>query len=222
MSAERVWAGPARLRPRFRGGKLEAMSEPMKMRRDFRGQDWFAATLLVQFAVGCGLVILEATLDRAYPPVSSSVAAFFSQGIWEAAGGGALVAVFVAVLIPIDLAAQRSRGIGRPDLAYFPRPAGFRRALSVMPARLAGIVGFLLLTGWWVHTQLQREVVYTFAGGMVHGPPRILIGGLMVWGLLWVVDCLTRPEGGTIVAASIFLFFAAFCAYAVDGNVLRE
>jgi hypothetical protein len=80
----------------------------------------------------------------------------------------------------------------------------------------------LLLTGWWVHTQLQLELIYTFAGGMVHGPPRVLVGGLMLWGLLWLVDCLARPEGGTILAAIIFLCVAGFCAWCVDGQIVRE
>jgi hypothetical protein len=168
-------------------------------------------TPLLYFALGFGLAVLGGAIDQPHPLYVQGN--WFTHRIGRSVEGGAWLAVVMAVLVGLDLIAQRARGVAREDVAYYPRLGGLRRCLSAMPARIVLVAGLLALAGWFVHTELELRVVEMFAGGMVWPPERVVAAGLVVWGLLWLADCLARPDGGTIVAATGFLLLALICMF---------
>jgi hypothetical protein len=176
--------------------------------------------MLLYFAVGFGLCLFGGFVDQPHPSYADG-STWLSHRIPLAIGIGATVAVGVVILIVIDQLARATPNVGLDELAYYPRPAGLKRCLSAMPARLVLVAGFLALGGWFVHTELVLSVVNMSAGGLVWPPERVLAAGLVAWGLLWLADCLGRPGRATIVAAGGFLLLAVLClpdAY----RILRE
>jgi hypothetical protein len=174
-----------------------------------------ARTSLIHFALGFALFILEGMIDR--PSAMYGWRNWLTAVIPAASGFGAFIGVLAAILVPFDIAAQVRRKVVRLDLAYYPRPAGLRRCLAELPARMFLTVGLLLLAGWLVHTQLDLMLRHALP------PPRILAAGLVAWGILWLADCLARPKGGTFVAGTWFLVLALFIAWTIGSmDTVRE
>src|SRR4051812_3180688 len=89
--------------------------------------------MLLHFALGFGLVMLEGLVDQPHPLYADG-GTWLAPCVFVAVAGGATAAVGVAALIVLDQAVRPTRHAGPDELAYYPRPAGLRRCLSVMPA----------------------------------------------------------------------------------------
>jgi hypothetical protein len=209
-----------------------------------RCADLMARTAVVYLALGFALPTLEAAIDGpsasridasrlataartvvpAYPVwrvVSELDADQLTAAVFGYAGFGAFLGLVVSILIPFDLAHQRGRGLAPFDVTYYPTLRGLRQCLTVVPARMVLIVGLLLLAGWLAHTQL--DLIRNSFWGNPHGPPRIIAAGLVAWGIVWLADCITRPKGGTYIAAMWFLLVALFILYTVEQiGIVRE
>ncbi len=82
--------------------------------------------------------------------------------------------------------------------------------------------GSLLLIVYYVRTMIDIWNAERVAG-LVWPPERVWFTCQISWGLLWVADCLTRKNYGTLVAAGGFLgaTFLILHAVATTGP-LRE
>ena len=186
---------------------------------------WFGAVVLMPtlyFALGFGFHVLGGAIDQPHPLYVDG-GDWFTKRFDRSIQTGVLLAILIGVLIPIDLIAQHlRRGASPKDLAYFPRPGGIVRCLWVMRARLTLVAGFLLLVGYFVGTELELQLHKMGAGGLVWPPERVLFTCLVAWGLLWIADCLARPDNGTVVAAMGFLLMSLLCSPGYYGAILRE
>src|SRR5262245_24450254 len=95
---------------------------------------WVAAlvqTPPLYFALGFGLHALGDAIDQPHPTFHFGPSSFIHR-LDQSGVRGAWLAVVMPVLVGLDLIAQKARGVPREDVAYYPRPGGLRRCLSVM------------------------------------------------------------------------------------------
>ena len=146
--------------------------------------------------------------------------------ITECARWGTRFAYTMSIVVAIDVLIQYLLGFRRLqdlDTAYYPRMASLRTSLSrVAPRRIliAGLLGVLLYYATTVTRRpplgsdlaLQWSPTLLFWWPLEHYclPPReqIFLCCALVWGILWLVDCVCRPRRGTIYAAIGFILAA--------------
>ena len=88
--------------------------------------------------------------------------------------------------------------------------------------RLILIIGGALIVGYYgmtvveVWSSCQRPSV-------AYGPPkRVFVVCNLLWGLLWLADCASRPRCGTITAAVGYVCLALLILLPLGFGVLRE
>jgi hypothetical protein len=121
------------------------------------------------------------------------------------------------IVVAIDAAVQRSRP---RDRSYCPRLPSLWRGLSSLPVRLILVIGTLLVVGWYADSVIAVWSARQSPGGWVWPPKRVFAACQILWGLLWLADCASRPNRGTIAAAIGYLCMTLLSLS--DGSVLRE
>jgi hypothetical protein len=99
------------------------------------------------------------------------------------------------------------------DRRYF---ASFSTLFKASSSKLAGIVflaGFLLII-WFYGSEIIRLANREVRSPIFFPSRRVFFTCLLLWDLLWLTDCCSRPDRGTIIAAIIFLIIV-ICAMPV-------
>ena len=114
----------------------------------------------------------------------------------------ATVVVGMLIVIAFDAALQRNRP---RDGAYYPRLANVWRNLGLFHVRLILIIGGLLVVGYYATTVVEVWSAQQRPVGWVWPPKRVFAACQILWGLLWLADCASRPNRGTMAAAIGYL-----------------
>lgn len=133
--------------------------------------------------------------------------------------GGQLILPIMAgmfVLVAIDAALQRNRP---RDGAYYPRLRRVWHGLGSLRVRWILIIGGLLVVGSYTDSVISIWSAHHSPGGWVWPPKRVFAACHFLWGLIWVADCASRPNRGTMVAAIGYLCMTLLLP---SGGVMRE
>jgi len=115
-----------------------------------------------------------------------------------------MVALASPVLVFIDTCFQTKLPT---DRAYYPRIQNASNVLSSFRSRWVMVIGVAILFGCYATTVVRVIIAEELQGRMVWPPLRIFVTCHLLWGVLWVVDCSSREDRGTIVAAVGYLLF---------------
>lgn len=117
------------------------------------------------------------------------------------------VAAGMLIVVVIDSLIQKSRP---RDCAYYPRLANIWCGLGLLHVRLILIIGGLLIFGYYATTVVEVWSARQHAGGWVWPPKRVFESCHLLWGLLWLADCASRPNRSTMAAAIGYILVIAF------------
>lgn len=118
----------------------------------------------------------------------------------------ALPLTAVVTLLPVVIHME-SRTSHPRDRAYYPRLANVWRGLGLLRVRLILIVGSVLVLGYYAGTIMEVQSAQRVCG-IVWPPPRVWISCHLLWGLLWLADCTSRPNRGMVKVAVGYLCIA--------------
>lgn len=129
----------------------------------------------------------------------------------------------IAAVVPIDLLVQRERrGATSPDFCFHPTVRGLRRAISSPLPGLVLLSSFVLLAAYYVHIEVTMWRINQRPHGLIWPPHWLFVISVLLWGMLWVADCIRRPAGGTIIGAIVFTGWAAVCSVPIAFGCLVE
>jgi hypothetical protein len=156
------------------------------------------------------------TIDQPHPVYLDG-----STWLGRAVANGLQLTPFVVIatfiIMVIDCAMQRSRP---RDGAYYPRLANIGRGLGSVRVRLILTIGLLLVVGCYAPSVIEVWRANHSPGGWVWPPKRVYVASHFLWSLLWLADCQSRPNRGTMAAAIGYLAMT-FLLLPADG-VVRE
>ncbi len=148
---------------------------------------------------------------------------YFNGGNWLTKGvaDGVPFALFAAIGMLIVVAIDGAIQTSRPrDSAYYPRLANVRHGLSSLHVRLLLIVGGSLILVAYGESVVTVWLVNQRPHGWVWPPKRVFAACHLLWGLLWLADCASRPRRGTMAAAIGYLSLGLLLP--TGGGVLVE
>jgi len=154
----------------------------------------------------CGLDFAFLLFDAAVNHPHRFYAHFNREWLVEAAARAAWAAPLAAIflLIPVILHLE-SRESGPKDRAYYPRLVNVWRGLGLLHVRLILMIGVLLVVAYYAATEIQVwSAEWSFSRTTFPGP-RVWISCHLLWGLLWLADCASRPDRGMMKVAIGYL-----------------
>jgi hypothetical protein len=135
--------------------------------------------------------------------------AYFDGSTWLTRGVSEflkldMVAVVAGMLLTIvvDAVAQRNRP---RDHRYYPQLLNIWRGRRLLHVRLILIFGGLLIVGGYADSVAAVWGAQQGPHGLIWPPRRVFEACYMLWGMLWVADCASRPNGRTMAAAIGYL-----------------
>jgi len=178
----------------------------------------FILTPVLYCALAFAFFLFGEAIDQPHPEYAEGD--WLTRGLAHSLQIAPLIAAAMLLLIALDAAAQ----IGRPkDPAYYPRLASFWHSLHSLGPRLLLIIGASLVVGYYADSVISVWSANQLAGGWVWPPKRVFVTCHLLWGLFWLVDCASRPGGGTIGVAIGFLCMVLFLLMPLLGfEVVRE
>jgi hypothetical protein len=167
---------------------------------------YWTAFLLVPILYGCltlAFSLFGEVIDQPLPWYVDG-GTWLPRGVADSLQFELIVLVMTGVLIAvtIDAAVQSSRP---RDRAYYPLLPNVWRGLGSLHVRLILIVGGLIVAGRYADTVIAVWSASQGAGGLVWPPKRVFDACRLLWGLLWLADCASRPNRGTMAAAIGYL-----------------
>jgi len=125
----------------------------------------------------------------------------------------ALTAILLLPPVAFNFESPKARLRGH---AYYPQLGNIRRGLRLLHVRLILMIGGLLVVGYYTVTVIQVSWPQQ-SGYMLCLPPRVWISCHLLWGLLWLADCASRPNRdmvkvaiGYLCIVALFLLFGGF------------
>ncbi len=150
----------------------------------------------------CGLDFAFLLFDAAInQPRHYSAQEWLAQVAAASAFAAPLAPIFL--LIPVILHLE-PRTSGPKDRAYYPRLANVWRGLRLLKVRLILMVGGLLVVGYYAATEIEILSAHRHES-LNWFPPRVWISCHLLWGLLWLADCESRPDCGMMKVAIGYL-----------------
>jgi hypothetical protein len=177
------------------------------------------------FVVGpalCGTVafasyIFGEAIDQPHFPYSDDE--WFLQAVVQGAVIGAVGLLLMIVIVAIDAATQQ----GQPrDCRYYPRLRNLKLGLRSLNVRLILIIGGFLIAAYYSTTVIEVWSPSRNLPCWLWPPKRIFLSCQLLWGLLWLADCSSRPGRGTVVAAIGFLVLSLLLVPIIGFGVLRQ
>ena len=166
------------------------------------------ALFVFTFILLCGLAfafcLFDATINQPHPEyVVSSPAT--DAWLVRAVVGSAVSALLTATLMLLPVSYHfESRNGGPRDWAYYPRLLNVWRGLRILRVRLILVIGGLLVFGYYAESVIAVPSSQR-AHGHVWPSPRVMITCHLLWGLLWLADCASRPQRGMAKVAIGYL-----------------
>jgi hypothetical protein len=127
------------------------------------------------------------------------------------------VVIATFIIMAIDCAVQRSRP---RNGAYYPRLSSVWLGLGSVRVRLVLTIGLLLVIGYYSPSVIEVWRAHQSPGGWVWPPKRVYAACHFLWSLLWIADCQSRPNRGTMAAAIGCLVMTYLLL--PNGGVVRE
>ncbi|MGO9113588.1 MAG: hypothetical protein ACLP9L_30520 [Thermoguttaceae bacterium] len=109
------------------------------------------------------------------------------------------------MLIPVAFNFESPKGRLRGH-AYYPQLANVWRGLRLIHVRLILMIGGLLVVGYYAATVIE---VSSIRCGTVFPPERVWISCHLLWGVVWLADCASRPNRDMVKVAIGYLCIAA-------------
>ncbi len=176
---------------------------------------WVMSCIL-WFVLPCVLFVMDDCIIQ--PHTTYATGTWFSLAIPGALHWSCWVAAGMAIIFPFGVAIQKSPA----DVAYYPRLQNFPAMFRSLFPRMVVTWGVLLLAGYWVYTAIDVLEASHRAHGLLWPPHYFFVIGMMLWGVLWIADCLTRPRYGSILAAVLFTAWIAVSTLPIAFGVMRE
>jgi hypothetical protein len=130
-----------------------------------------------------------------------------------------IVVLVVGMLfaVAIDAVVQKDRP---RDRVYFPQLLNIWHGLSSLHVRLILVIGGLIVVCCYADSVVAVWLAQQGSGGWVWPPKRVFQACSALWGVLWLADCASRPNRGTMAAAIAYLCMTLLSS--PSGEVLRE
>jgi hypothetical protein len=175
-------------------------------------------TPVLYCALAFAFFLFGEAIDQPHPEYAEGN--WVTHGVLQFLKFAPLIAAVMLVLVVLDASAQ----ISRPkDRVYYPQIVRLCHGIHSLSVRLVLIVGISIVVGYYGDTVIAVWSAEQVASGCVWPPKRVFVACHLLWGLLWLLDCTSRPYGGTIGAAIGFLCIALFLLMPALGfGVLRE
>jgi hypothetical protein len=179
---------------------------------------FWASVISTPILYGClafAFYLFGEAIDQPHP--------VYAEGNWLTRGAAQGIAFFpfaavgMLILVAIDSAVQRSHP---RDSAYYPRLINLWR--GSLHVRLFLIVGGALILGYYAMTVVEVWSSAQHPSGWQWPPERVFVVCNLLWGLLWLADCASRPRCGTITAAIGYVCLALLILLPLGFGVLRE
>jgi hypothetical protein len=164
------------------------------------------------FALAFALHFAGGVLDSPHPR-SALAAACLAQRAVDSVSWGFAFALLISILIPLEVFAIGMNSVlNRTEGAFYPRLSRLRALISHLGSRLVAMAGFAFLTAYyvWTATMVYRMRSGHFGPAVLPEYERILFFGMAGWASLWIAECLSRPRGGTLGIAMLFLLVTIF------------
>jgi hypothetical protein len=174
------------------------------------------------FALSAAFHFAGGAIDQPHP--------IYAEGNWithrmpELLHWSEAIGIVMFILVSADIAVQHVVHKGKmKDLAYFPRFQRICEFLKPDGSRWILICGAAFLALYWGQSVIEVWRWEQINSGWVWPPERFFVTCLLIWGLVWIADCLSRPRSTTIVAAVGFSVFTLIFVLPVLGTgILRE
>ena len=174
------------------------------------------------FAISAMFHFLGGAIDQPHPVYENGN--WVTQRMPQLIQWSAMLAIVMFILVCIDLAIQHcSSQAMTKDLAFFPRFWKVHEFLKPLGGRLLLISCAGLLALYWGQSLIAVWTWREINSGWVWPPERFFVTCLLAWGLLWIIDCFSRPRHTTIFAAvGLTLFTLLFLLPIIGVGILRE
>ncbi len=134
----------------------------------------------------------------------------FSHIAHDATWHAFTISIPITAIMSCDALLQRQSM--SKDIIYFPTWRSLLASLYKPAGRLIFIAGMAIVASNYILTIAEEARQEAFAGGALRPPQRVFMSCILLWCILWIVDCWGRPSKGTIVAA--IGLFVLCCALA--------
>lgn len=136
---------------------------------------------------------------------------------------GVVLSGVMSAITLIDQALFRSRyPHDAMNVVYRPRFRSAKVWFRDPVTRMLIVAWLLAVAAWYADLAIEVWRIRQFAGGWVWPPERLFAVFLLSWGVLWLVDSLTRPANETILAAVLFLLSVLLLVVPMGYGILRE
>ncbi len=159
--------------------------------------------------------IFGEAIDQPHPDYAEGN--WLTHGVAEGIPLVVLAAIAMLILVGIDALIQRSRP---RDAAYYPQLSNLWH--GPLYVRLILIIGGALILGYYGMTVVEVWSSCQRPCGCVWPAKRVFVVCNLLWGLLWLADCASRPRCGTIMAAVGYVCLATLILLPLGFGVLRE
>lgn len=178
-----------------------------------------ALVYAIHFVLACELYLLGGHFDGPRPTTEDGD--WMAHRAFVTVEFGQWIATTTLVLVAFDMALQRFRSPDMPiDLRYYPRLSIFIRCRHNTAARVVLVVGLSLVLLYFVAVTSALRLEEVFSGQPAWPRGRTPATGLLACGVAWLADCMTRPGGGTAVAAVCCLLVFLIVAWLAGSGVL--
>jgi hypothetical protein len=176
--------------------------------------------LLFTFVLFCFLGFVFPLLDAAInQPHPSYIDGPTLTNAWlgRAMAGAAIIAPITAMVLLLPVAAHlESRSGGSTDRAYYPQLANIWRKLGLVRVRVILLIGGLLVFAYYAATTIHVQAAQKVCG-MVFPESRVWLSCQVLWGVLWLADCASRPNRGMLKVAIAYLCIAVVLVALMSG-----
>ena len=184
-------------------------------------RDWVHALcrllslLIIYFALVPSVSIIDGLIEQPHPLYGQT---------HHVVVMGSVLALYMLFWILLDAAIQWSyfQSVARIDWAYYPRLSQLPAVFSNRSSRLTAVIGLVLIMGYVVCVEANVWLMSLHRHGSIWPPEVILCGLLLLWGALWLADCLNRRDHTTVVAAIGFTLGAALFTVVTGMGIVIE
>ncbi len=177
------------------------------------------ACVLAPFVLGTACMLFSVFGELADQPYLRHLESYrLRHAADEALRSGCLLGVTSVFFVLLDFMRQPSV---RRDVIYFPTYRSVMTSLRTPAGRLLLVLGVSIVCVYYGLT-VARQAHDEHFGGFAWPPKRVFLSCMLLWGVLWVVDCWARPHKGTIVAAVGFLAVFGWITPLLGFGFLRE
>jgi hypothetical protein len=173
-----------------------------------RLHDWklFVFTAILFYGLDFAFGLFDAAVNQPHPEYIDGgqiTNAWVLRAVAGSAAAAPLPAIFLLIPVAFNFESPRGRRWGH---AYYPQLANVRRGLRLLHVRLILMIGGLLVVGYYAATVIE---VSSKRCGIVCPPERVWISCHLLWGVLWLADCASRPNRDIVKVAIGYLCITA-------------